>query len=96
MNAYVYILECADGSLYTGWTNDIDKRLKAHNDGTASKYTRSRRPVRLYYLEKCADKSTALKREMAIKKMPRCRKMQLPKENTHAGDLLFCQSIRLE
>ena len=77
MTPYVYILECADGTLYTGWTYDLTKRIQAHNNGTASKYTRSRRPVRLFYCEVCADKSAALKREYAIKQLPRCEKMKL-------------------
>ena len=52
---YTYILKCRDNSLYTGWTNDIDKRIKAHNDGKGAKYTKSRRPVELIYYEKYAD-----------------------------------------
>ena len=74
---YTYILECADGSLYTGWTNDLDKRLKAHNEGTASKCTRARRPVKLVYYEKFETKSEAMKREAAIKKLSRDQKLRL-------------------
>ena len=59
----VYILECNDGTLYTGWTNDIDKRFKAHNDGKGAKYTKGRRPLKLVYLEELETKSEALKRE---------------------------------
>ena len=64
----VYILECNDGTLYTGWTNDIDKRFKAHNDGKGAKYTKGRRPLKLVYLEELETKSEALKRENEIKK----------------------------
>ena len=62
----VYILECNDGTLYTGWTNDIDKRFKAHNDGKGAKYTKGRRPLKLVYLEELETKSEALKRENKI------------------------------
>lgn len=75
--ACVYILKCCDGSLYTGWTNDIEKRLAAHNSGNGAKYTRGRRPVELVYLEKLPDKSAALRREAAIKKLKRSRKEAL-------------------
>jgi predicted GIY-YIG superfamily endonuclease len=70
----VYILHCSDGSLYTGITNDLPKRLKAHAAGTASKYTRSRLPVRLAYSEPQKSKSAALKREAAIKRLRRAEK----------------------
>jgi putative endonuclease len=76
---YVYILKCSDGSLYTGWTNDLEKRLAAHNAGTASKYTRPRRPVKLVYSETVESKSDALKREAAIKKLTREQKVKLIK-----------------
>jgi putative endonuclease len=72
-----YILLCADGTLYTGVTNGLDKRLLAHNAGTAAKYTRTRRPVELAFMEVCADKSAALKREMAIKALSRAEKLEL-------------------
>ena len=74
---YVYILRCSDGSLYTGITNDPGKRLKAHNAGTASKYTRARRPVEFAYIENAANKSEALKRELQIKKLSRPEKLKL-------------------
>lgn len=77
MMCFVYILECGDGSLYTGWTNNIEKRLKAHNNGTASKYTRARLPVVLKYFEEQPDKSSAMKREYEIKRMSRSQKQQL-------------------
>jgi putative endonuclease len=70
----VYLLRCSDGSLYTGITNDLPKRLKAHAAGRASKYTRSRLPVRLAYSEPQKSKSAALKREAAIKKLRRPEK----------------------
>ena len=73
----VYILECNDGTLYTGWTNDIDKRFKAHNDGKGAKYTKGRRPLKLVYLEELETKSEALKRENKIKKMTKDKKRQL-------------------
>ena len=74
---YVYILQCADGTLYTGITNDLDRRLKAHNAGTASKYTRVRRPVVMVYREEAATKGDALRRELQIKSMSRQQKMDL-------------------
>lgn len=74
---YMYILECADGSFYTGWTNDLQKRLRLHNQGKASKYTRSRLPVRLVYMEEHQTKQEAMKREYAIKQLSRQDKMQL-------------------
>jgi len=73
----VYLLRCRDGSLYTGITNDLPKRLKAHAAGKASKYTRSRLPVRLAYSEPQKSKSAALKREAAIKKLSRPQKDRL-------------------
>ncbi len=73
----VYILRCSDGSLYTGITNDLTKRLKAHNAGRASRYTRSRLPVALAYSEPQRSKSTALKRELAIKRLRRAEKDRL-------------------
>lgn len=72
-----YILRCADGSLYTGITNDIDKRLISHNAGAASRYTRGRRPVALVYAEPLADRSAATKREAALKRLPRVAKLKL-------------------
>ena len=74
---HVYIIECSDGSLYTGITNDLDKRITAHNDGWGAKYTKSRRPVRLRYSEPAADRKNASRREYAIKSFSRVKKMQL-------------------
>ncbi len=74
---YTYILRCADGSLYCGWTNHLDKRIEAHNSGKGAKYTKGRRPVALAYCEEFATKEEALKREASIKKMSRQQKQKL-------------------
>ena len=73
----LYILRCRDGSFYTGITRDPDRRLEQHRAGRASRYTRGRRPVRIVYREDCKDRSTALRREFAIKSLPRREKMRL-------------------
>ena len=75
--AYTYSLECGDGSLYTGWTNDLGKRVKTHNAGQGAKYTRSRLPVRLVYFEAFADKQEAQSREYQIKQLMRAQKLAL-------------------
>ncbi|HBQ85276.1 MAG TPA: hypothetical protein DD811_02170 [Syntrophomonas sp.] len=75
--AYVYILECCDGTLYTGSANNVSQRLDKHNQGIASKYTRSRLPVKLVYVEKAESWSAALKREIVIKKLTHLRKLNL-------------------
>ncbi len=75
--AFVYLLECRDGTLYTGWTTDLAARVAAHNQGTGAKYTRSRRPVRLVYWESVADRSAALRREAALRRLPRAAKQAL-------------------
>ncbi len=74
---YVYLLECADGSFYCGWTNDLAKRVAAHQSGKGGKYTRSHLPVRLAYYETAASKEAALRREAAIKKLTHAQKLQL-------------------
>lgn len=74
---YVYLLRCADGTLYTGFTNDLARRLAAHNAGRGAKYTRGRRPVELVYWESFSNKSSALRREYAIKQLPRRQKLTL-------------------
>ena len=74
---HVYILECADGSLYTGVARDLVQRLAAHNAGTGAKYTRGRLPVTLAYAERSPDRSSAQQREAAIKKLPRSDKLLL-------------------
>lgn len=73
----VYIVECRDGTLYTGWAVDVEARVAAHNAGRGSTYCRARRPVRLVYQEELPDRSEAQRRELAIKKMPRRRKLKL-------------------
>ena len=79
MKAYTYILKCADGSLYTGYTTDIEHRLAMHNSGKASKYTLSRLPVQLVYVEEFDDKNQAMSREWEIKQMTRQKKDELIK-----------------
>ena len=77
MANHTYILRCADGTLYTGWTNDLERRLAAHNAGTASKYTRSRRPVELVYAETFRTREEAMGREWRIKRLSRAEKLAL-------------------
>ena len=74
---YTYIVRCSDGTYYTGWTNDIDKRIKSHNDGSGSKYTRTRRPVVLVYYETFETRQEAMSREWHIKHMSREEKEKL-------------------
>ena len=73
----VYVVRCADGTLYTGITNDLDRRLRSHNAGRASRYTRSRLPVRVVYSEPATTRGKALKREFSIKALSRTAKVQL-------------------
>lgn len=77
MTWYVYMLRCGDGSLYTGSTTDVERRLREHQGGTGARYTRSRPPVTLAYAEETPDRSAAQRREAAIKKMPRAQKLKL-------------------
>lgn len=74
---FCYMVECADGSLYTGWTTDPERRIKEHNAGRGALYTRWRRPVSLKYLEETTDRSTAQRRENEIKKLTRQKKLTL-------------------
>lgn len=74
---FCYILECVDGTLYTGWTTDPERRLIQHNRGKGARYTKMRLPVKLVYIEPQPDKVTALKRERAIKALPRKKKIEL-------------------
>ena len=83
--AYTYILECGDGTLYTGWTSDPEKRLAAHNAGTGSKYTRARLPVTLVYLEEHDTKESAMRREWQIKQLTRTEKLALIKKQEKAA-----------
>lgn len=80
-NYYVYILECSDKTFYTGYTNDLERRLARHNQGQGAKYTRGRLPVRIIYYESFATKSLALKREAQIKRMKKEDKEALIKVN---------------
>lgn len=77
MKAYTYILECSDKTFYCGWTYDLNKRIKNHNEKKASKYTRIRTPVKLVYFEEYESKSEAMKREASIKKLKREEKKKL-------------------
>ena len=77
---YTYMLKCSDGTLYTGWTNDLEKRVEAHNSGKGAKYTKARRPVELAYYEEFETKEQAMKREYAIKQLTRKEKENLIKE----------------
>jgi putative endonuclease len=73
----MYILSCADGTLYTGYARDPEARARVHNAGRGARYTRSRLPVALVYVERCGSRSMALRREIEVKRWPRARKMQL-------------------
>ena len=77
---YVYILRCSDDSLYTGWTNNLEKRIKAHSNGKGAKYTKARLPVELVYFEEFEDKIEAMRREYAIKQLKRREKLMLIKK----------------
>ena len=77
---YTYILKCSDNTLYTGWTNNLEKRIKDHNDGNGAKYTKARRPVELIYFEQFETKEEAMKREYAIKQLSRAEKLELSKK----------------
>lgn len=77
MQAYAYLLECSDGTLYAGWTNNLERRVAAHNAGTGAKYTRARRPVQLRYYEMFSDKIAAQRREWQLKQLTRAEKLAL-------------------
>jgi putative endonuclease len=77
MSVYCYIVECADGTYYTGWAIDPEKRVAVHNKGRGARYTRTRAPVKLVYVEELPDRKSAMKREIAIKKMGRQGKVRL-------------------
>ncbi|MFH0833850.1 MAG: GIY-YIG nuclease family protein [Patescibacteria group bacterium] len=77
MSHFFYLARCRDGSLYSGYSQDLEKREKAHNSGKGAKYTAGRRPVKIIYFEKFDSKSEALKREAAVKKMSRAEKLKL-------------------
>ena len=86
MAAFTYVVRCADGTLYTGWTDDIEKRLAAHNSGHGAKYTRPRRPVTLVHLETFATKEEAMSREWHIKRLSRAQKLALVASSRGSGD----------
>ena len=77
MSCYCYIVECSDGTYYTGWTTDPERRVATHNKGRGAKYTKTRLPVKLVFVEEQLDRRTAMKREIAIKRMKRERKARL-------------------
>ena len=77
MTFYCYIVECSDGSFYTGWTTDPIRRTKTHNSGKGARYTRTRTPVKLVYTEELPDRTSAMKRELAIKKLKHSGKQKL-------------------
>lgn len=81
----VYMVRCRDDSLYTGWTNDIEKRVYAHNHGQGAKYTRGRAPVELVYVEEYGTKEEAMRREAAIKRLSRAEKEGLIRRATEAS-----------
>jgi putative endonuclease len=76
-SAWVYLLRCADGTLYCGWSTDPERRLRQHQAGTASRYTRARRPVELVWSRECADRSDAMRQEAVIKRLPVSHKRAL-------------------
>jgi putative endonuclease len=77
VSAFVYLLRCADGTLYCGWSTDPERRLRQHQSGTASRYTRRRRPVELVWSAPCADRSEAMREEVRIKRLSRAEKLVL-------------------
>lgn len=81
---YTYIVRCSDGTLYTGWTNDLNKRIKAHNNGKGAKYTKPRLPVELVYAKEHATKEEAMKDEYRIKQLPRKQKQELCRDYEEA------------
>jgi putative endonuclease len=83
MSCYCYIVECADGTYYTGWAVDPEKRVAVHNKGRGARYTKTRGPVRLVYVEEMPDRTSAMKREIAIKRMTRARKGKLISEESN-------------
>jgi len=86
MPCYCYIVECADGTYYTGWTTDPERRIATHNKGLGAKYTKMRRPVKLVYVEEQLDRKSAMKRELAIKKMGRAGKSNLIGNGKHGNN----------
>lgn len=87
--AFAYLLQCSDGTLYAGWTDNIEKRVAAHNSGKGAKYTRSRLPVELIYYESFENKSEAMRREAALKKLSRAEKLLLIEAHKPLQKLVF-------
>jgi putative endonuclease len=85
MSCYCYIVECADGTYYTGWAIDPQKRVAMHNKGRGARYTRTRVPVKLVYVEEMPDRVSAMKREIAIKRMTREKKGRLIEKSTQVN-----------
>jgi putative endonuclease len=83
MSCYCYIVECADGTYYTGWAVDPEKRVAMHNKGRGARYTRTRGPVKLVYVEELPDRTSAMKREIAIKRLGRVGKVRLILEESN-------------
>lgn len=83
MKFYVYILFCADGTYYTGWTTDVQKRVQTHNKGKGAKYTRGRRPVKLLWYDAFNTKSEAMKKEYALKQLSRGGKEAITRQDVH-------------
>ena len=83
MSCYCYIVECSDGTYYTGWAVDPERRVTVHNKGRGAKYTKTRLPVKLVYIEELPDRNSAMKREITIKRMQRGRKVKLIAESKH-------------
>ena len=88
MQCFTYIVRCADGTLYTGWTNHLEERIRTHNQGKGARYTRSRRPVVLVYAEEHETKEAAMSREVKIKRMTRAEKEKLIGGSTGGSDFL--------
>jgi len=84
MTFFCYMLECADGSYYTGWSTDPERRCRQHNAGRGARYTRSHRPVRLVYVEQLPDRTSAMRREIQIKRLGRAAKERLINEQASA------------
>lgn len=92
MHFYCYMVECANGAFYTGWTTDPLRRLKTHNAGRGARYTRVNGPVRLVYVEELEDKVMALKRELEIKKISHSAKKELIETETNILALILAQT----
>lgn len=84
---YTYMVRCSDGSLYTGWTNDLEKRIKDHNEGRGAKYTKARRPVVLAYYEEFSTKEEAMRREWEIKQLTRAEKLKILEKQDFPFDM---------